>query len=68
MSYNLFLDDERNPNRFLKDLKTWEVVRTYDDFCKTIMERGLPGFISCNRICSIPCRTIPSPSQAGGMA
>jgi hypothetical protein len=46
MSYNLFLDDERNPNRFLKDLRTWEVVRTYEDFCKTIMERGLPGFVS----------------------
>ena len=44
--YNLFLDDERNPNRFLKDLKTWEVVRGYDDFTRIIRNRGLPGFIS----------------------
>jgi len=46
MSYNLFLDDVRNPNTFLKDIRTWVVVRTYSQFVKTISELGLPKFIS----------------------
>jgi hypothetical protein len=47
MSYNLFLDDTREPHKFLNDyIRAWVVVRTYSDFCKTITEQGLPGFIS----------------------
>ena len=47
MSYNLFLDDTREPHKFLKDyIRAWVVVRTYNEFCRTITERGLPGFIS----------------------
>lgn len=46
MGYNLFLDDERNPNHFLNDVRTWEVVRNYNAFVKIITEKGLPDFIS----------------------
>jgi len=44
--YSLFLDDFRVPNTFLKDIRTWTVVRNYKEFVKTIKERGLPDFIS----------------------
>ncbi len=44
--YNLFLDDERNPNEFLKDLLAWVVVRNYNEFVTVVTERGLPGFVS----------------------
>ena len=44
--YNLFLDDVRDPNTFLKDTRTWAVVRNYDEFVKIIKERGLPSLIS----------------------
>lgn len=46
MSYNLFLDDCREPNKFLNDIRAWVVVRNYSDFVKTVTERGLPDFIS----------------------
>ena len=46
MSYNLFLDDIRDPNLFLNDTKTWVVARNHNDFVKIITERGLPDFIS----------------------
>ena len=46
MSYNLFLDDNRDPNRFLHDLRTWVVVRSYNEFVETITEFGLPNFVS----------------------
>lgn len=49
MSYYLFLDDVRVP----KDVKwvtlpavNWVIVRNYDEFVKTITEKGLPFFIS----------------------
>ena len=45
--YNLFLDDRREPHKFLNDyIRAWVVVRTYSEFCKTITEQGLPGFVS----------------------
>jgi len=44
--YNLFLDDVRNANLFLGDIRTWETVRNYNQFVKIIQERGLPSFIS----------------------
>ncbi len=47
--YRLFLDDERMP----KDVKwiqlplgPWIIVRSYDEFVKTITEKGVPEFIS----------------------
>ena len=46
MSYNLFLDDLREPNLFLKDTRTWVVVCTYNQFVDIITKQGLPGFIS----------------------
>lgn len=46
MSYNLFLDDVRDANKFLKDIRTWVTVRNYDQFTKIITEHGLPKFIS----------------------
>lgn len=59
MSYNLFLDDLRNPkdvtwvkeNEVPEDIhywdkSTWVVVRNYKDFVQTIEKRGLPKFIS----------------------
>jgi hypothetical protein len=45
MSYNLFLDDERQP-KCLGDTRTWEVVRNYSDFKTMILNRGVPSFIS----------------------
>jgi len=46
VSYNLFLDDFRSPNSFLKDIRTWTVVRNYKEFVETIQAKGLPTFIS----------------------
>ncbi len=46
MSYNLFLDDSRDANRFLHDLRTWVTVRSYREFVETITEFGLPDFVS----------------------
>ena len=46
MSYNLFLDDIRNPNKFLDDIRVWETVRNYSEFIRIIQQRGLPRFIS----------------------
>lgn len=53
MSYNLFLDDERNPidvygytnNRIYMDMD-WVIVRNYDDFIKTITYKGIPNAVS----------------------
>ncbi len=45
MSYNLFLDDVREP-MCLKDTRTWEVVRSYNEFVDKIKKDGLPRFIS----------------------
>jgi len=49
MSYNLFLDDERE----VKHVKWidlppyhWVVVKSYDQFVSTIKERGIPSAVS----------------------
>jgi len=49
MSYNLFLDDHRNP----KDVKwidlppvSWVIVRNYKQFVETILKDGVPRIIS----------------------
>ena len=53
MNYNLFLDDVRNPSDCVNYMYTpiytsvdWIIVRTYDEFVKTIIENGLPEIIS----------------------
>lgn len=51
-SYNLLLDDIRNPEiiTWVKgfDHKAWEwiVVRSYDEFCDYISKHGLPYIVS----------------------
>jgi hypothetical protein len=47
--YYLFLDDDRKPEDVTwvrLPLYNWTVVRSYDEFVKTIEKLGLPGFIS----------------------
>lgn len=44
--YNLFLDDMRNPNKFLDDVRSWEIARNHREFTRIIQQRGLPRFIS----------------------
>jgi hypothetical protein len=58
MGYNLFLDDIHNPYDVANLRKTtvkdreryrnydWIIVRNYDDFVKTITEKGLPDIVS----------------------
>lgn len=57
MSYNLYLDDIRQPHetgnyilpvhyRAQYHLDDWVVVRNYNEFVKTILEKGLPWKIS----------------------
>jgi len=51
--YNLFLDDVRSPagafihtsNPYYLD-RVWIIVRSYDDFVKRIVDRGLPEIVS----------------------
>jgi hypothetical protein len=55
MSYNLFLDDYRQPNscsyvkkenqRYYFD-NNWEVVKNYGEFIKMIGDKGLPDMVS----------------------
>ena len=52
--YNLFLDDDRDPEDVFQYMKhpiylindDWEIVRNYDDFVKIIQEKGIPDKIS----------------------
>lgn len=51
MSYNLFLDDDpaRIPHKLSwieLPLVEWTIVRNYDQFVKTILERGVPKIVS----------------------
>ncbi len=45
MSYNLFLDDVRDP-KSLGTTLAWVVVRDYDQFVATIEQMGLPSIVS----------------------
>lgn len=45
MSYNLFLDDIREP-KCLGGVLAWEVVRNYHEFKTMILNRGVPRLIS----------------------
>jgi hypothetical protein len=47
--YKLFLDDERDPYKVTwvqMPLGPWEIVRSYDEFVKTITNKGLPSFVA----------------------
>ena len=52
MSYNLFLDDFREPEDAFNHTNNqlyligWVIVRNYDEFVKTIEERGIPEILS----------------------
>lgn len=53
MSYNLFLDDFRDPEdcfEYMRHLpyimEDWIIVRNYDEFVKFIQEKGIPDLIS----------------------
>jgi len=52
MIYNLFLDDFRNPEVCFDYtynqvyLLGWTVVKNYDEFVKTVTEKGMPQMIS----------------------
>lgn len=49
MSYHLFLDDIRVPSQVKwVDLPpaNWVIVRSYEDFVKTIESKGVPVFVS----------------------
>lgn len=56
MSYNLFLDDVRNPEqcaeympvnvRYMYPAAKWEVVRSTEEFVRIIEKRGLPILVS----------------------
>jgi hypothetical protein len=52
--YNLFLDDIRNPEDVLVYIpkcqyyidREWVIVRSYDEFVNTIIEKGVPQAVS----------------------
>lgn len=49
MSYHLFLDDDRKPSDVTwveLPLHDWVIVRNYDQFLKTITERGIPTTVT----------------------
>lgn len=52
MSYNLFLDDFREPEDAFNHTNNqlyligWVIVRNYDEFVKTIEEKGIPEMMS----------------------
>ncbi len=54
MSYNLFLDDFRMPADVVLYMpkcayytdREWVIVRSYDEFVKTIEEMGIPQAVS----------------------
>lgn len=51
MSYHLFLDDVRLPEvvtwiSLPNPESPWKIVRTYEDFVQTILNHGIPDFIS----------------------
>lgn len=54
MSYNLFLDDWREPKHCrdyrndgsVYDTEEWIVVTSFDEFYKVIKERGIPKLVS----------------------
>lgn len=65
MSYNLFLDDVRDPNKFLQSIKTWVIARDYNQFVNIITERGLPEFISFDHDLAFEHYPFNDPNQDG---
>jgi len=47
MSYNLFLDDERNPED-IDNTKEYIIARSSKDAIGIIMKKGIPNFIAFN--------------------
>jgi hypothetical protein len=45
MSYNLFIDDLRDPS-YVNDGKDYVIVRSTNEAIEIVKEKGLPGFIS----------------------
>ena len=62
MSYNLFLDDMRNPKDCREyagdespyDMEEWVIVRTVSEFKKAILEKGVPKLVSFDYILNDP--------------
>lgn len=50
MNYYLFIDDERNPKDVtwvnLPKGVDWVVVRSFNEFVNTVLQKGLPVFVS----------------------
>jgi len=46
MKKALYLDDQRTPTETIPGYHPWFVVRNYDEFCKWIIENGIPDLIS----------------------
>ena len=65
MSYNLFLDDIRDPNKFLQSIRTWVIARDYNQFVNIIKERGMPSFISFDHDLSFEHYPFNDPRQDG---
>lgn len=64
MTYNLFLDDERNPSDvnwvMLPHKVNWEIVRTYNEFKNMILKKGVPAFVTFDHDLSDYQQKIPS--------
>lgn len=64
MTYNLFLDDERNPSDvnwvMLPYKVNWEIVRTYNEFKNMILKKGVPAFVTFDHDLSDYQQKIPS--------
>jgi len=65
MSYYLFLDDVRDPNKFLKSIRTWVIARDYKEFVNIITRDGLPEFISFDHDLAFEHYPLNDPQQNG---
>jgi hypothetical protein len=67
MSYNLFLDDVRSPHQVkwitLPHNALWTIVRSYDEFVKTIEEKGVPAFVTFDHDLSIEHYALSEPRE-----
>lgn len=75
MSYNLFLDDIRNPPMVasyiqpsaLKNLYLeldWVIVRSYIEFVETIRKKGIPSLVSFDHDLSISHYSVPTTGES----
>ena len=63
MSYQLFLDDIRTIQMVYPDAKDEDfvIVRNYEQFVSTILEKGLPDFISFDNDLGLDTRGLVAP-------